>query len=210
MLDVMTTVDAFEPLPTLKMTSLEILKVYFDPLRQRIVNQVYSEARSIQQIAQALDIPFTRLYYHINLLEKHNIIQLVEVRQGAGAIEEKYYRVKAHMFVVDRTLMMPTDDGSMPPAMETVIETVLHETEVELRRSVQQHIVDLSVTAPHEKALVMRRGAVRLTHEQARQFQEDMLELIRRYQAMNIDEGVPADDYNVSIALFPVDLTSEE
>ncbi|MEL6524434.1 MAG: winged helix-turn-helix domain-containing protein, partial [Chloroflexota bacterium] len=56
------------PAERIVLASLDALKVYFDPLRQKIVQQVIKKPKTVHAIAEALDVPFTRLYYHINLL----------------------------------------------------------------------------------------------------------------------------------------------
>ena len=93
------------PLDRITIDNLQTLKVYFDPLRTRIMQEIAHEPRTVHQIAELLGVPFTRLYYHIKMMEKHNLIRVVDVVQLAGAIEEKYYMVTARQYTIDRKLL---------------------------------------------------------------------------------------------------------
>jgi DNA-binding transcriptional ArsR family regulator len=65
---------------------LEALKVYFDPQRARIMQALAGAPRTVHEVADILDVPFTRLYYQFNLLEKHGFIRVVQTRSLAGAV----------------------------------------------------------------------------------------------------------------------------
>jgi len=61
-------------------TSLETLKVFSDPLRQQIIETLLDGPRTVKQIAAELNIPPNKLYYHVNLLEAHSLIQVTDTR----------------------------------------------------------------------------------------------------------------------------------
>ena len=72
--------DIPNPEPTMMINDLESLKVFSDPLRNQIMEILAPEKLTINQIAKKLGLAPSKLYYHINLLEKHGLIQEV----GAG------------------------------------------------------------------------------------------------------------------------------
>ncbi len=192
----------FEPEREFIVHDVEALKVYFDPLRMRIVHEIALRARSIHEIAEALGVPFTRLYYHMNLLEKHGIIKLVAVRQGAGAIEEKYYRVAARFFHVDRTLMTPgTAIGDA--GMEAVLTTVLDETRRSIYAGIDAGVIDMTRRVPHPNALLIVRGVVLLTPEQAQYFQTRIKELLLEITGDNQAARPNTIMYNIALAFNP-------
>jgi len=199
--------DSFKPVPVKTIDSVEALKVYFDPARQRIMQHIAHEPQTAQQIADTLDVPFTRLYYHIRLLEKHGIIQLVETKLGAGAIEEKYYQITARQFVVDRRLLTVGDVDKRTEALSIILDTVFEPNSALIRESVDSGLIDLNVNIPHEDAFLARRGTLTFNAEQARQFQTDLINLLTRYQDMPTEEGNP---YNFVISMFRIDIDDPE
>jgi len=88
-------------------TDLATLKVFADEKRWKIMQIIANEAKTVQGIAEEVGVPFTQLYYHINLLEKHGLIQLVGTRRLPGAILEKYYRVTAIRYMLSPSIAYP-------------------------------------------------------------------------------------------------------
>lgn len=172
-------------------SDLETLKVYFDPMRARIVRTIAHEPRTVHEIAEELGVPFTRLYYHMNMLEKHGLIRVVETRNLSGAVEEKYYQISARMFTVDRSLLTvhPGDESSK--GLEVVMETVLENTQRDIRHSVQDGMIDLEKTSPDPASILLRRGMVRMSQARAQEFHERLLDLLSEF----LDEEVETDGY---------------
>lgn len=192
-----------EPQPEHTIDNLETLKIYFDPMRIKIVHALAKQARTVHEIADELNIPFTRLYYHLNLLEKHGIIRVVETRALAGAVEENYYRVTAHMFVIDRKLMTIRPDDS-ESGLELLLDTVLENTRRDIRESINDGVIDLEKRAPEPDALLIRRGFSYLTEDQARHFSERILALMQEITlAQNQHEG---QYYAMVMAFYPSSL----
>lgn len=204
------TAQSEQPADRALLDDLEALKVYFDPLRQRIVQEVSVVPRTVQEIAEALDVPFTRLYYHIRLLEQHGIIRVVDVRSGAGAIEEKTYQIAARQFVIARHLLThgPLDEDRIPPGLEVILDTVLARPAADIRDAVRRDVIDLRTEAPHPDALFARRGLFRLDRDQISQFQTELIALLNRYFTVEPGPNQPRD-YQLAVALHPLIFTAD-
>lgn len=74
----------------------EVFEVLNNTLRTRILRRLI-EPNSIRAVAEDLNVPPTRLYYHVNLLEEAGIIQVVETRK-VGAMLQKIYQSTAKSF----------------------------------------------------------------------------------------------------------------
>ncbi len=94
----------FQPAEMLRITTLEQLKAISDPLRMDILEIVADEALTVKQIAEKLNQPATKLYYHVSELEDAGFVKLVGTRVKSGIIE-KYYRIAAESMHVDRSLL---------------------------------------------------------------------------------------------------------
>lgn len=196
-----------QPQEKITLDTLEALKVYFDPMRQKIVQEIAIEPKSVREIADALDVPFTRLYYHIKMLEKHRIIRLVDTVSMSGAIEEKYYQVAARHFVVDRSLLTVVDDENNMPGLDLAISTLVDETTAELRISAREGLIDIQAESPDPEALLLRRAVFRLTRDDARALHQDMLDLLARYHDRTAGTG--DQTYSLMVSVFPTQLTDD-
>ncbi len=190
-----------EPLDHAVIRDLDSLRVYSSsPLRRQIITQLAVQTRSIHELAQALNVPFTRLYYHIRLLEKHGFIQLVETRPGPGAIVEKFYRITARQFVVDRELMHP-ESTSAPAALDHMLDITLGNVQNEIRESVRLGLTNLMVVSPHPTALLLRHACFVLSDDDMRRLHEQILALLKH---VTEQPAAPTDRrYSLSVALYP-------
>ena len=79
---------------------MEEVRTIADPLRLQMLIQM-AEPKTAKQLAFALEVPVTRLYYHLSRLEEHKLVKVVGRRQVSG-IEEKTYQAAANLGNWDR------------------------------------------------------------------------------------------------------------
>src|SRR5919199_432922 len=102
------------PADELTISDLDSLRVIADPLRLRILESLI-EPRTVKQVAAELGIFPTKLYYHMQLLERHGLIMVVDTRLVSGILEKRY-RAAARCFHVDHALLAlsgPTGDEGL-------------------------------------------------------------------------------------------------
>src|SRR5215475_958756 len=87
-----------------KLGDLDQVRALADPLRLRIVEAFSEKPMTTKQVAALLGEKPTRLYHHVETLERAGLIRLVETRRNRGTVE-KYYRAVAEGFMVDRKLL---------------------------------------------------------------------------------------------------------
>src|SRR2546425_5547851 len=68
------------------------LRALAHPLRLRLLEAFALGRRTTMQVAAQLGEPPTRLYHHVNALERAGILKLVDTRQVRGATE-KYFEL---------------------------------------------------------------------------------------------------------------------
>jgi DNA-binding transcriptional ArsR family regulator len=73
------------------------LRALAHPLRLRLLEEFAGQARTTMQVAAAMGEPPTRLYHHVNALERAGILKLARTRQVRGTTE-KYYEVAKKSF----------------------------------------------------------------------------------------------------------------
>ena len=70
-------------IPDVQAISLTTLKLMADPLRAKLLG-LFAVPATIQELAAQLNVPVTRLYYHVHLLEEHGLIQVVDSHPTGG------------------------------------------------------------------------------------------------------------------------------
>ena len=79
--------------------TVERLKAVADPLRLRLVLELIDGNRTVKELAEAVGVPPTRLYYHVKILEGNGLIEVANRRMVSG-IEERTYRVASKDWTV--------------------------------------------------------------------------------------------------------------
>ncbi len=174
------------------MTDLEQVKVLADPLRLRILEPLCEAARTTKQVAEILGEKPTKLYHHIDALERVGLIRLEKTRQKRGTLE-KYYRAIATSFRADPELFSSASGSQENWA--AMGATVLESAVAELRGMEPK-----SRPLP-ENAII---AGVRL-----RARSSDIAELqgkIERWieAATELDSEEEEADYRLAVAFYPV------
>jgi DNA-binding transcriptional ArsR family regulator len=178
---------------------LEALRVISDPARVRLV-AVFSEGpRSVKEAASILGVAPSKLYYHVDLLERHGFIVVDSTRVVSG-ITEKRYRAVSRDIRVDRKLLAIEHPGEM---LDALLGAVLDATRTEAERSVRSGALAIEEDAPSPRSGLFSRAQVRLTPQQATQMREDLDRLIAHAQA-NVPPSDDVVQYDLTIAYFPL------
>lgn len=72
-------------------------KVISNPLRSRMIALLYDQAMTPKQVADLLGKNPGTVYYHIQQLVKHDILEVESTRTEKGIVE-KFYRAKALLY----------------------------------------------------------------------------------------------------------------
>jgi len=191
---------SFEP-AEVKLISLEDLKLMSDPLRAHLLEALAERAHTVKELAARFRLPATRLYYHVNLLEKHGLIRVVGTRVVSGILE-KHYRAAARQYRVDRMLFAdPQSDRE--GGLETLLEFVLDGTKADIRRNMRSGRIDLTQNAPHPQALLIRRGYARLTPAQTKRLAERLWGVLKDFSEAP-DDGT-GSLYGLALAFYPTE-----
>jgi len=81
-----------------RLEGMEQVRAAADPFRMQILRALGREARSPKQVAVELGVPPSRIYHHVQVLEKAGLVEMVESRQKRGTVE-RIYRTTAESFL---------------------------------------------------------------------------------------------------------------
>ena len=183
---------------------LEQVKILADPLRTRLIETMRDQAMTAKQMAETLGEKPTRIYHHVNALEKAGLIRLIETRRNRGTLE-KYYQPVAKLFIVDRDLFAPELGEAAEQATSAVaaaMTDMLHKTEEEIRQGIAAKRLPLQDSSRIEVA----RVAVRATPKQIEKLVRKVQSLLEEAQASETGEATEDAllDYRLLVAFYPV------
>lgn len=194
----------FEQAEEFVITDLETLKVVADPLRLQIIELVFDQPSTVKQVARQLDLPPSKLYYHINLLEKHGLISISSKRIVSGIVE-KSYMTSARNIRVMKGLLTPQRADEQPTQgnVSIFVDAILNDAKQDIQRNANQGVIDLTGENA-SKALRISRSTTRMTEAQALEFQERLRDLVEEFKTYK-DDGANLDEQGFALvfAFYP-------
>src|SRR5579864_9427079 len=160
MQEVVREAQTFEPADALDIHGLDTLKVMADSGRMAIVDLLRFRAATVKEIAGSLQVPPKSLYYHINLLERHGLIRVVETRLVSGIVEKRY-RATAYLFnfsEIDKASGTPPGQGALE-----AVSSLFEITRDEIRVALESGLIALDEAAPPTATLSLDWALCNLT-----------------------------------------------
>lgn len=183
----------FAPAPELRVADVDTLRVLADPLRLRILEafEVHpDDPLTVKAVAAALGEPITKLYYHVNLLERHGLLAVVGKRLVSGIVEKRY-RLAAESLHVDRSLLGSPAAGVSAEAA-TLLDAVFGDSRRNLERALGSGLARLGADEPEPARVLLARFVQRLSPEAAVEARRLVEELIERIGALAAGPAAPA------------------
>jgi DNA-binding transcriptional ArsR family regulator len=144
-------------------------KALLDPLRHRIIG-LLDEPKSIRQLAEALEMPAGRLYYHLDVLVERGLAKVIDHRTSGTNVERVFARA------ADR-FQLSEEIARSPVARSGAV--------ARLQRSVASHLDDFAATEGTPGNQEVRMAAdveLWLTPAQAKQFVRKVNELVSSFK----------------------------
>jgi len=183
----------------------ETLKVISDTTRIKIIDLLTGEPRNVKQLSKLLNIPTTKLYYHVNMLEEHGIIRVVSTRVVSGIIE-KLYQTRAHQFQLKRSLLSFGPDGDSE-TLDIALGGLFEHTLDEIKSSIKNGLINPNKTETEFPDLMLNQVVTKMNTEQHGQFITRLRELIMEFDncadANQIDHDL-GRKYSLVVALYPI------
>lgn len=180
----------------LEIDDLETLRAIAEPSRMAVL-ELLAEPRSVTELAEALGVPRTRLYHHVQVLLATGLIKLADERR-VGAMTERLYALTAKTFRPSRRLLA---SGHLDERVEAVSTLVLDTTKADLRRAARFGAVALGDDSEQPR-LEAGRSIAYLTSAQAAEIAAALAELVARFDAGHTVEG-DTRPYALAWALYP-------
>ena len=189
--------------PSLTLSDVHQVKVLAHPLRIRILEELCTAERTTKQVAERLGEKPTKLYHHVEALERVGLIRLTRTRQNRGTIE-KYYMAVAQQFRADSRIFSAPDAGSevQGDALLAMISTVFDRTADEMRGLVTK---DRGRDGIEEQG-VLSYLEVRTDGKHGRQLQARLMKVIKSIEGLpEATEKGSGRRYRLTLAFYPLE-----
>lgn len=193
------TEPPFEPAAELLINDVETLKVVAEPLRMQLLELMLREPRTAKQLAAALNVPQTKLYYHINLLEGSGLIRVVSTRLVSGIVE-KQYRAAAMSYRLSEDVLRIRDEDA-DATIGAALNAVFDGARADIIRGIRAKLIDPTQDDLRRK-IVIGRKLSRLTDAQLAVVYQRIDELFADFDRDEEADGAPT--YGLTIAFYPV------
>lgn len=181
--------------------SPEQVKVMAHPLRMRLIETFSHKPMTAKQAAQLLGQKPTKLYHHVDALERVGLIRLVRTQKKRGTLE-KYYRTVAHHFIVDRRIFQSRAEGKEDLGqLQATVGTMFDETMSEINRSMTQRLIEPSRKSKSHQA-IFARTRIKTTLEQAEKLKKKIDNLLKECCARKRKKGEA--EYGLTLAFYPI------
>jgi len=164
------------------------------PMRIRIL-KLCNEPLSVRQIAERLGVPTTRLYYHVNLLEEAEFLDVVHTRKS-GARIEKLYRIAGHSITPGPELIDNVDD--VDAAAKALISIVIEPARIEAEQAISKRLEG------GDQPVDLARTVASLTPDEVEDLATRLKDIVTDFMAGKQDSDDPdTAEYSLTYALLP-------
>ena len=183
---------------------LEQVKVLADPLRLKILEELCHGELTTKQVAEKIGEKPTKLYHHVDSLERVGLIRLVRTRQNRGTLE-KYYVAIARAFRAGVDVFSGAGEGGdeQREILKQVVSTMLDRASEELQSLVSggEPKVDL------QEEGVLSFLEIRASEDEMAQLQgrvEKLVEDLAKY-CSDVEGPDKGRSYRLMLAFYPLD-----
>ena len=189
--------------------NLDQVRILADPLRIRIL-EGFCEERTTKQVADLLGEKATKLYHHVDALERVGLIALSRTRPNRGTVE-KYYLAVARTFRADSRVFQPKAKGGSEKSvvLRQMMSTIFDTTVAELVSLLDR---EEDATKAIEEEGIVSFLDIRASKAQLKDIRGKLHEIVQSLAddaegaAENADDPVQGR-YRLTLAYFPLDET---
>lgn len=195
----------FEQAESMTLTELDQVRVLADPLRIRIIEVLCVDECTTKQVAERLGEKPTKLYHHVEALEKVGLIRQTRTRRNRGTLE-RYYLGVAKRFRADSSVFRSEEaDGDMA-TKTALVETVLDSTKAELARLAKIDPVEIT-----DEEAVMGFVEIHTTAKNTARIRKRVMRLLADIEKLETpDDEDEARTHRLQLAFYPLDRFPDE
>lgn len=184
---------------TMMLKDLEQVKIFAHPLRAKLVEAFADKPRTAKQVAEIIGQKPTKLYHHVDALERVGLIKLVKTQKKRGTVE-KYYHTVAKRFSIDSSLFqMKRNSKEMLGEFRAMFANMLENTMQEINESISERLI--SPRKKETQATVARKH-IRTTPENIKKLEKKIQKLLDDCTDAEVKKG--ALEYRLTLVFYPL------
>ncbi len=184
---------------TVIIRDLKQIKVFAHPLRARLVEVFADKPMTAKQAAEVIGQKATKLYHHVEALERVGLIKLVKTQKKRGTVE-KYYRTVAKRFSVDSRLFEMMKNGKKAMGeFRAMFTTMLENTMREINESISDKLI---CPEKSEVEVTLARKHIRTTPVKLKKMQGKIQKMIDEFTAAEDKKG--EIEYRLVVVFYPL------
>jgi len=184
---------------TMMLKDLEQVKIFAHPLRARLVEVFAEKPRTAKQVAEIIGQKPTKLYHHVEALERVGLIKLVKTQKKRGTLE-KYYRTVAKRFSVDSNLFqMKENNKELLGEFRAMFATMLENTMQEINESISEKLI---CPGKKDAKATLARKHIRTTRENVKKLEKKIHKLLDDLAAARDEKGDV--EYRLTLVFYPL------
>lgn len=195
----METSEPGIPAETLEIDDFDTLKVLADPRRKRLIDLLRQDAATVKELSAALHVSPKSLYYHVNLLQKHGLIRVVDTRLVSG-ITEKTYRATAYLFLFSDVGL--GREGAPVERSHEGIESIFAMMADDLRLGLESGSIDPSDSAPPALRLGFQWSLLTMSPSDRDELDRRLCTLFEEYSSID-SASTDEQTYRYMYLMFP-------
>lgn len=182
----------------LLISNVEQAKALLDELRLRLVRALAGEKLTTKQLSEKLGEKPTKLYHHMEVLEKNGLVRVVETRIKSGIVE-KYYQLVARRFRIDQCLLKSEGEEPLAPVFSTALRDMFDKTLHEFERVAADEPKALDPCQEHEAFIVHHK--VHLPPSKVKLLQKKLKAWLD--QLSDADDSKTGDEWLLTLVFLP-------
>ncbi len=174
---------------------VSILKALADPIRMTLLDLTMGQPDrtwTARELAAQVGVLPTNIYYHLNMLERHGLLQVRDTRVVNGIIEKHYGTGQRSV-----TFHRRAGDGG-DENRELVLQAI-DKVRDEIHDGLKMESMTMSPEAPDRERMMVSTGMVNIPEDQIAGFRQELIQMAARYEG-----GAAADcRFTVMVAIYP-------
>lgn len=184
---------------TMILKDLEQVKIFAHPLRAKLVEAFADKPRTAKQVAEVIGQKPTKLYHHVEALERVGLIKLVKTQKKRGTLE-KYYRTVAKRFSIDsRLFQMKGNNKEILGEFRAMVTNMLENTLQEINESISERLI---CPGKKETEATLARKHICTTSDNIKKLEKRIHKLLDDCATFNEKKGEL--EYRLALVFYPL------
>jgi DNA-binding transcriptional ArsR family regulator len=154
------------------------LKALADPIRMTLLELTMGEPErtwTARELAAVVGVLPTNIYYHLNLLERHDLLMVRDTRVVNGIIE-KHYGPGQHSISFHRR-------SGEAEGLRDMAKSMLEQTRDDIDAGLALGTMSANRDAPEPQRLTLSRAIVRIPADEIADFRQELIDMVERYES---------------------------